>query len=62
MKVKELIELLQRQDPEKEVFIQQGEEVDYMVVYSVREKELINDDEWSNDDAEEIKAVVIEYT
>jgi hypothetical protein len=62
MKVKELIELLQGQDPEKEVFIQQGEEVDYMVVYSVREKELINDDEWSNDDAEEIKAVVIEYT
>lgn len=30
MKVKELIELLRQQDPEKEVMIQQGEEYDYV--------------------------------
>ena len=60
MKVKELIEMLQKQDPEKEVFIQQGEEYDYMRVYSVREKELLDVDGIEEDD-EVIKAVVIEY-
>jgi hypothetical protein len=62
MKVKELIELLQQQDPEKEVFIQQGEEVDYMVVYSVRETELLDNDSIYEEETESIKAVVIEYT
>ena len=62
MKVKELIELLQRQDSEKDVFIQQGEEVDYMVVYSVRETELLDNDSIYEEETESIKAVVIEYT
>ncbi len=57
MKVKELIELLEKQDPEKEVLIQQGEDHDYMLAYSVKER-LIDMDE-----AEEIiEAVVIEYS
>lgn len=59
MKVKELIELLSNKDPEKEVFIQQGEESDYMAVYSVKEKELIED--FTDNDYETIKVVVIEY-
>lgn len=59
MKVKELIELLINKDPEKEVFIQQGEEFDYMAVYSVKEKELIED--FTDNDYETIKVVVIEY-
>lgn len=40
MKVKELIDLLSKQDPEKEVMIQQGEEYDYMVAYTVKEATL----------------------
>ena len=59
MKVKELIELLSNKDPEKEVFIQQGEEFDYMAVYSVKEKKLIED--FTDNDYETIKVVVIEY-
>lgn len=43
MKVSELISALQKQDPEKEVMIQQGEEFDYMRVYSVRKKEFLMD-------------------
>lgn len=42
MKAKELLEILSKQDHEKEVFIQQGEEYDYMKVYSVKEKEIVN--------------------
>lgn len=60
MKVKELIDLLQKQDPEKEVMIQQGEEYDYMVAYSVKEKELIDMDDVVDDGI--VTAVVIEYS
>ena len=59
MKVKELIELLNKQDPEKEVMIQQGEEYDYMAAHSVKEKDLVD----MNDvDDSIITAVVIEYS
>ncbi len=59
MKVKQLIELLKAQDPEKEVMIQQGEEYDYMRVHSVRVKELANND--CEDLPDVIDSVVIEY-
>jgi hypothetical protein len=58
MKVKELIELLKKHDPEKEVMIQQGEEYDYMVACSVKEIELIDMEDFDDDI---ITAVVIEY-
>lgn len=57
MKVKELIVELQKQDPEMEVFIQQGEEFDYATAHTVKLKELSD----FNNDEEEITAVVIEY-
>lgn len=60
MKVIELIELLKKQDPEKEVMIQQGEEYDYMIAHSVKEKELIDMDDAIDDGI--ISAVVIEYS
>lgn len=56
MKVKELIEILSKQDPEKEVMIQQGEEYDYMVAYSVKEMDLVDMDDGI------VTAVVIEYS
>jgi len=59
MKVKELIQILQKQDPEKEVMIQQGEEYDYMTVHSVKEKDLIDMDDLTEDG--EITAVVLQY-
>ena len=55
MKVKELIELLQQQDKEKEVMIQQGEVFDYMTIHWVRIVEI----SMMNDDL--IEAVCIEY-
>ena len=58
MKVKELIELLKKQDPEKPVMIQQGEEFDYMDVYSVKEQDVVHED---SDDDSPLVAVVIEY-
>ena len=58
MKVKELIELLKNQDPEKEVYIQQGEEYDYMEVHSVKEMELAD---MNGMEYDIIKSVVIEY-
>lgn len=59
MTVKELIELLSKQDPDKQVMIQQGEEYDYMVAYSVKEKDLVD----MNDvDDGIVTAVVIEYS
>jgi hypothetical protein len=61
MKVKQLIAELQKQDPEKEVMIQQGEEYDYMAVYTVKEKEL-SDATYDDDEDLTIKAVVIEYS
>ena len=58
MKVKDLIIELQKQDPEKEVMIQQGEDYDYMAIYTVKELEIID----MTSDDEEITAVVIDYT
>ena len=58
MTVKELIELLQQQDPDKEVMIQQGEEYDYMKVYQVRTRKVVNMDSIED---EVLKVVVIEY-
>jgi hypothetical protein len=61
MKVKDLIEELKKQDPEKEVMIQQGEEYDYMTVYTVKTKEVVG--MLSNDIEDNvIEAVVIEYS
>jgi hypothetical protein len=57
MKVCELMEMLKHQDPNKEVMIQQGEEFDYMTVYTVRRLEVINPD-----DEDPTDAVVIEFS
>lgn len=59
MKVKDLIKELEKQDPEKEVMIQQGEEFDYMKSYTVREMELW--DATSNKEDDTMDVVVIEY-
>ncbi len=59
MKVKELIELLKKQDPESEVMIQQGEEYDYVVVATVKAKDLTDIDNITDDMI--TSAVVIEY-
>lgn len=61
MKVKELIEELQKQDPEKDVMIQQGEEFDYMAVYTVKEKDVEIVDLYDQDD-ESMVIVAIEYS
>lgn len=59
MKTKELIELLKAQDPEKEVMIQQGEDYDYMLAYTVKEIELVD----SDSDLDDTNLfVVIEYS
>ena len=60
MKVKELIAELQKQNPEREVYIQQGEEYDYTTVHTVKEKELWDIECLEDDDT--VRAVVIEYT
>ena len=60
MKVKELIALLQQQDQEKELMIQQGMEFDYTLAYSVREMELV--DMTDDSDEPEKMYVVIEYS
>lgn len=59
MKVKDLIKELKKQDPEKEVMIQQGEEYDYMKVYTVKDVELRGSDSLNEDDTMDV--VVIEY-
>ena len=59
MKVKELVEKLKQQDPEKEVMIQQGEEYDYMRVESVREKEVFLMD--TIEEGKETNIIAIEY-
>ena len=59
MKVKELIAELQKQDPEKEVMIQQGEEFDYMKAYTVKVIELWDSNSPEEDDT--LDVVVIEY-
>lgn len=56
MTVKQLITELQKHNPEKEVYIQQGEEYEYMTVYTVREKAIFDVHEDN-----EINIVVIEY-
>lgn len=56
MKAKELIEKLQAFDPEKEVFIEQGEDYNYMKAQAVRELELSTEDF-----EEEVTAIVIDY-
>lgn len=61
MTVKELIEELQKQDPEKDVMIQQGEEFDYMAVYTVKEKDVEIVDLYDQDD-ESMVIVAIEYS
>lgn len=60
MKVKDLIKELQKQDPEKEVMIQQGEEYDYMKAYTVKEVELWDANAPEEDDTMDV--VVIEYS
>ncbi len=59
MKVKELIEQLKQQDPEKEVLIQQGEEFDYMIAHSVRENDFVDMTVCEEDEA--FTGVVIGY-
>lgn len=59
MKVKDLIKRLEQQDPEKEVMIQQGEDYDYMLAYTVKEIELVDSDSISDDTN---LFVVIEYS
>lgn len=59
MKVKDLIKDLQKQDPEKEVMIQQGEEFDYMKAYTVKEVELW--DEMAPEEDDTMVVVVIDY-
>ena len=58
MKVKELIKELRKQDQEKEVLIQQGEDFDYMNTYTVKEMELCLEEATGD---ELIEFVVIEY-
>ena len=60
MKVKDLIKELEKQDPEKEVMIQQGEEHDYMKAYTVKVSELWDVNSPEEDDTMEV--VVIEYS
>lgn len=59
MKVKDLITELQKQDPEKEVMIQQGAEFDYMKAYTVKISELCDANSIEDDT---IEVVVIEYS
>lgn len=60
MTVKDLIKELEKQDPDKMVMIQQGEEFPYMLAYTVKEMTLLETDGEEDDD--EYDAVVIEYT
>lgn len=60
MKVRDLIEELKKQDPEKEVMIQQGEEYDYMKAYTVKLAELWDMNSVQDDDT--MNVVVIEYS
>lgn len=55
--VKDLIKKLKQIDPDKQVFIQQGGEEDYMAIYSVCEKELLD---FETDTLEQ--AVVLEFS
>jgi len=59
MKAKHLIAELQKQDPEAEVFIEQGEEYDYMKAYHVRAKTLLDADNLVDDFM--VEAIVIDY-
>ena len=59
MTVGELRNILGLMPEDKEVFIQQGEDFDYMTVYSVKQITLSDEDESNLND--EIDAVVIKY-
>jgi len=59
MKVKELIAELQKQDPEKEVFIEQGDEYAYMKAHSVVGKWIWDESSTKEDDT--VDAVVIQF-
>ena len=63
MTVHELIIKLLEHDLDKAVYIQQGEEQDYMTVYTVRECGILPDDwpESEIDDEIVVRAVVIDY-
>lgn len=54
-----MIRQLKKQDPEKRLMIQQGEDFDYMESYTVKEKKLVDMETIFSDD--EVTAVVIEY-
>ena len=56
MKVKELIEELQKQNPDKEVMLQQGADLDYIEALTVKELEI-----WDIHFADIIDGVVIEF-
>lgn len=60
MTVKDLIEQLKKQDLNKEVMIQQGEEYDYMKAYTVKLAELWDVNSVQDDDV--MNVVVIEYS
>ena len=60
MKVKEIINELKKFPPEMDVMIQQGEEYDYMIAYTVKKRELWDADAVNEEDT--ITAVVIEYS
>lgn len=57
MTVQELIEELQKQDPDKSVMIQQGEEHDYMAIHTVKEREVWDADTPDEDDTMVIVAI-----
>ena len=61
MKVRTLVSELLKFDQNKEVYIQQGEESDYMLAFSVKEKELLPDNYWDDDKDILKNAIVIEY-
>ena len=54
MKTRELIEALQKLDPEKEVMIQQGGEHDFMTVHTVKEVSVWDEDAEEGEDEQDI--------
>lgn len=50
MKAKELIEALNKLNPEKEVMIQQGGDHDYMTVHTVKEMQVWDEDGEGDDE------------
>lgn len=65
MKNKELIELLLKCDPEKDVMIQQGGDADYLLVYGAEEMEVMDEDGEGDDPEDEtgiLNIVAIKFT